>query len=305
MTHKYNFQEYLETYIPQHKTSIDPQFLMWFIGFFEGDGTIAQWHNRTTPKTEPVNRFAFSIEQKNNTRVLETLRSTLGFGKVTKHNRGATYRVGKKEDLLRILIILHGNLTLPYRRQTLDIILDNMLRAGWDLPPSLYRRELPLISPSLESSWIAGFFDADGGFYSNDAFLNGMRSRNFQGTDRLSDNSIRLRIQLKFYVTQRKENAETLKQMGELFNPGGWKIYPITSGHSSVEYARLELNRGSAHDRLILYLKTYPLKGLRRIDAKIFALLRTRQLQRGSRPETVKMARRTARLLDRLSMSDS
>lgn len=289
-----NFQEYLENYLPEHKKSMDPQFLLWFIGFFEGDGTFAQWRNSKTPKTEPKNRFAFSIEQKNNTRLLYNIRSTLGFGKVTTHARGATYRVGKKEDLLRLLILFHGNLSLAHRRRQVENVMDGMILAGWDLPKSLHRRNLPLIRPSLESSWMAGFFDADAGFASN-------RTRNFVEKKPNSDDFLRLRIQLKFYITQQKEDVETLEHIGELFNPGGWRIYFISSGHTSVEYARLELTRGSAHDRLLEYLKMHPLKGTRRIDLKIFSLLRTRQIQRGARVNTLKMARRTARLLDRLS----
>lgn len=289
-----NFQEYLEHYLPTHKKSMDPQFLLWFIGFFEGDGTFSQWRTSKTPKTEPVNRFAFSIEQKNNTRLLYNLRSTLGFGKVTTHSRGATYRVGKKDDLIRLLILFHGNLSLAHRRRQLENLLDTMVLAGWDLPKSLSRRNLPLLPPSLESSWMAGFFDADGGFASN-------RTRDFQEKKPGSDDFLRLRIQLKFFITQQKEDVETLEQIGDLFNPGGWRIYYISSGHTSVEYARLELARGSAHDRLLEYLKIHPLKGNRRIDVKIFSLLRTRQIQRGSRFNTLKMARRTARLLDRLS----
>lgn len=289
-----NFQEYLENYLPKHKKSMDPQFLLWFIGFFEGDGTFAQWRRVKTPKTDPVNRFAFSIEQKNNTRLLYTIRSTLGFGKVTTHSRGATYRVGKKEDLIRLLILFHGNLSLAHRRAQVENVVQNMSLAGWDLPESLSRRNLPLIRPSLESSWMAGFFDADAGFASN-------RTRTFQDKKPGSDDFLRLRIQLKFYITQKQEDVETLEQIGELFNPGGWRIYDISSGHSSVKYARLEFGRGSAHDRILEYLKMHPLKGTRRIDAKIFSLLRTRQIQRGSRFNTLKMARRTARLLDRLS----
>lgn len=294
----YNFSQYINDYMPQHKISIDPEFLSWFIGFFEGDGTFSQWHKRQTPKTEPVDRFAFSIEQKNNRRLLENIRTTLGFGKITTHTRGSTYRVGKKEDLIRLLILFHGNLTLAHRRQQLDTLLDNMLLAGWDLPESLHRRNLPSILPSLETGWMAGFFDADAGFYSN-------RGRDFTSADRLSDGTLRLRIQLKFYVTQKAQDQETLEKIGELFSPGGWSLFFISSGHTDTKYARLEISRGVGHDALILYLKAHPLKGNRRIDAKIFELLRTRQLQRGSRPETVKMARRTARLLEKFSKSRS
>jgi hypothetical protein len=292
----YDFSEYIHTYMPQHKTSIDPKFISWFIGFFEGDGTISQWHTQNTPKTEPANRFQISLEQKNNLRLLKSIRTTLGFGKVTTHARGSTYRVGKKEDIIRLLILFHGNLTLTHRRQQLDEILDTMLLAGWDLPKSLHRRNLACIPPSLETGWMSGFFDADAGFYSN-------RGRDFESADRLSDGALRLRIQLKFYVTQKVEDQGTLEQIGELFSPNGWSLSLVTSSHSQTKYARLEINRGSGHDALLLYLVEHPLKGTRRIDVKIFELLRRRQLQRGSRPETAKMARRTARLLEKFSKS--
>lgn len=285
----YNFTSYLQDSLPEHKKTMDLTFLAWFIGFYEGDGTFVQWRTNKTPNTEPFNRFQCTIEQKNNPALLYHIRTTLGFGTVTHHSRGATFRVGKKKDLLKLLVLFHGNLTLPHRIRQLDQIIQNMTLAGWDLPQSLQTPQVASVPPSLETAWLAGFFDADAGFWSN-------RSNNF-----LSDGGLRVRIQLKFYVTQICEDEEILLQIGELFQPNACRVYRISNGHTSQEYSRLELTRGTSHDRLLMYLKRFPLKGSRRIDVKVFELLRTRQLHRGARVETAKMAQRTARLLERFS----
>ena len=37
----FNFDDFLHNHLPEHKTGVDTDFLEWFIGFVEGDGTFS------------------------------------------------------------------------------------------------------------------------------------------------------------------------------------------------------------------------------------------------------------------------
>jgi hypothetical protein len=283
---KFDFQTYYKFGNPIHIQSISEPFLEWFIGFFEGDGYITQWFDKGKL------RIAIGIDQKDPALIYK-IRKELGFGRVRKYNRNGEFYwrwiVESREGIERISHLFNGNLVLVHRQEQFKYMLDSFLR---HYPtPSLSYREV-LIQPTLDDGWLSGFSEAECGFDGNftNNFKRGQYSNGFQ----------RYAIKLKFYITQKSIDKQILNHIGTLFNLNKIRIYPVQTPEQtgSFLYYRLEINTSAGHDSVIQYLTKFPLKGQKRFALIRFILLRRRQITRGSRFESDRMARRTARLIN-------
>jgi hypothetical protein len=76
------------------------------------------------------------------------------------------------------------------------------------------------------------------------------------------------------------------------------KTYPVQNRGSTRIYQRWEVNTQKGHDALLAYLSDFPLKGPRRFQVQRFRLIRRRQILRGSRITSPRMAKRLARLVN-------
>lgn len=128
----------------------DYNWLTWFIGFSEGDGSIFTSGNRTR----------FILTQKEST-ILNQIKSTLGFGFVRhfKSKSGGTeyYRfiVEDKENIRILTHLFNGNLVLPHRLA--------QLKSWLIVLADIQLIEIPIL-PTLEDAWLSGFADAEGCF---------------------------------------------------------------------------------------------------------------------------------------------
>jgi hypothetical protein len=255
----FNFYDY-EQSLPQHISKMDPRFLTWFIGFFEGDGSVAYRDSNVGSRTvfDTVSKKAdFEITQEiSNIKLLHKIRKVLGFGRVLEYEKNgrkyARFYTSKREHILRLVVLFNGNLVLTKRREQFEEWL-NVINQGWQL-------NIPLKHwtgcVTLQNAWLSGFTDADGGFNTN--------SKNgFEGTKDHKGN-IRFRFTTKYYITQdgEMEVLEKIKQLAGATN----KISKLTNGRSAKQYNRLEITSSSATTVLIDYFSRFPLKGQRRID---------------------------------------
>jgi hypothetical protein len=106
---------------PGHRLDINTAFLIWFIGFVEGDGSLVISHNKVyfdlTQDLKDIN-------------LLYQIKATLGFGKVLIHTSKIQTRTGKhrklgvfyvtgKENVIRLAHLFNGNLVTSYKKKTI------------------------------------------------------------------------------------------------------------------------------------------------------------------------------------------
>ena len=145
---KFNFDKFYHKYskhFPNHPTP-SQEFLEWFVGFTEGDGSFLV-HNRGTK--------AFVVSQKE-TEILHYLRDTLGFGNIYKQSPNVSrYTVQTQLGMELISLIFDGNMVLPTRMESFKkfYLAVNNRHACENT-----------ILPTLNDAWLLGFTDAEGCF---------------------------------------------------------------------------------------------------------------------------------------------
>ena len=117
---QYNFSVFRNLYFGSGFTSnISDTWLLWFIGFVEGDGALLSYKGR--PR--------FVLTQKEGF-ILEHIKNVLGFGNVRKFNSGGSefyrYIVDEINGILLLALIFNGNLVLPRRIEQLSRWLEDI-----------------------------------------------------------------------------------------------------------------------------------------------------------------------------------
>lgn len=142
---------------------VSRDFLEWFVGFFEGDGSLT---------VNSRKHLSFIITQSSNhVQVLEYIQKTLGFGCVIKQGEYTHgFVIQNLKDLSIILSILNGNLMLPSRQKQFT----EFLKAYNEKVEKQRKRKNHQFSviqpkpfksePSLFNAWFSGFIDAKGCF---------------------------------------------------------------------------------------------------------------------------------------------
>ena len=158
----FNFKDY-ENYLPEHHKKLSSNFLTWFIGFSEGDGSFVS----STTKSDGQIRNFFKIVQKD-PKILYYIKKNLGFGVVKQRKDGYFYyHVSDQVNIDRLIRIFNGNIVvekvserfkdwfLAYESYTK---IENKVSF---LPFDPVRSKSLL---SLDNSWLCGFTDAEGCF---------------------------------------------------------------------------------------------------------------------------------------------
>ena len=137
-------------------------WLQWFIGFYEGDGSL-----HVSSKHGSV--VLTVVQNWSDLDVLENIRSTLGVGTVVPHNtlnETWRYRVESKQGMELLLNLLNGNMVVPTKilqfQEALTSFNEWVSRGSLLLPQIMLKTTVLL--PSLTTAWLAGFSDAEGCF---------------------------------------------------------------------------------------------------------------------------------------------
>ncbi len=260
---------------PSHVKKLNISFLIWFIGFIEGDGSF--WTRDQTkthppkslePRTQQNVGAFFNIDQQTkraefeitqhikNIKLLNYIRTNLGFGRVFIFEKNdSTYcrwYTSKRENIIKLIYLFNGNLILEKRRAQFTVWLDNLNQAwGLNIPLKNFNCQI-----SLKNAWLAGFSDADAGFYTN-------IKQNFKDKKK-SIGGYYIQFVTKYYITQHNETF-FLNQLRQLVGATN-KINTITNGITNVSYNRLEITNMQSIDLLIDYFTKFPLKGFRKIE---------------------------------------
>lgn len=225
---------------PKHIKSLDEPFLEWFIGFSEGEGSFSQ-----------IKR-AFVINQKD-PKLLFRIKKKLGFGSVYQTNDPGIWRysVTGKKNCLRLYYLFNGNLAL-------NKTLQRFIHWSALLEPEL-KVQTERLTIRLDNGWLAGFIEAEGGFYGRVRKNRRMKS-GFQ-------------FQKKFYLTQ-KDESEILQRILILFESKA-KIYTFTQNGQT--YDRCEICSFYSHNLLLKYLVNFPTFGLKNVSICIWRKMHGRQ----------------------------
>lgn len=151
------------TLLPQHKNekSISPEFLTWFIGFVEGDGSFQK--NGTLKITQSSTDI----------QILYRVKTTMGFGTVRiQDSKSKTHRWTTNMDqkcAARLTLLFNGNLITNHKLKTFKTWFnfwknkknnqEFMTLIGSNF--TLQDKPKPQLL-SLYNSWLSGFIDADG-----------------------------------------------------------------------------------------------------------------------------------------------
>ena len=173
--------------------TISNEFLQWFIGFTEGDGSFGLQDGR------PV----FVINQAD-LAVLQYIQKNLGCGVLStfKQNNSvyARYVVKDKASVERLIHLINGNIHLEKVQTRLNRwvkAFDKIYGCSTNLYPRLDPKQL-----TLNSAWLAGFFDAEGGFYA--------------GLSKNNRMALGFRLRLNAYLDQKNE-YDFMTQIASLF----------------------------------------------------------------------------------------
>jgi hypothetical protein len=284
----FDFSDYVN-HKPKQIKHVDDAFLTWFIGFIEGDGSY--WSRDTNVGSKftfdnDSKRGEFEITQHiDNIKLLHYIRSNLGFGRVnTFEKEGRQYcrwYTSEKTNIIRLIYILNGNLVLEKRREQFHEWV-NLLSPAWQLNICLK----PFNSTvSLKNGWLAGFADADAGFYTN-------VGTTFKGASKPTGGNY-VKFITKFYITQKDETPVLLKILNLVGSPN--KLSTITNGITTTRYNRMEINKEECIEKLLQYFSKFPLKGARKIDCLRWARVHAYKTCHVVATETA--AKKLARLL--------
>ena len=205
-------------------------FLSWFVGFTEGDGSFIVSHQR----------LFFIINQKDE-RVLYYIRTNLGFGKVSTYGNYSRYIVADRKNCDRLIELFNGNLLLHKTRERFKSWLCERNRGSQD-QKSFKNRDQP--HSFQDDGWLSGFVDAEGSF----------------NAQKISDNryTLSFRIRLRFILDQKNE-LSLLLSIQDFLGTGHIGIRE-TNKRESGEINRLTCTHTQSHQKLVEYLKKYPLR---------------------------------------------
>ncbi len=146
--------------------SRDNDWLSWFVGFVEGDGSIYVSNGRCY----------FVITQKDPL-VLHEIKNSLNFGKIKYfYDKKGEYKyarfiIADNKSILLLYLLFNSNLVLPSKLERLkkwNEVLNNARRLNFShfllLNNKIPELILKLKLPSLSDGWLSGFTDAEGCF---------------------------------------------------------------------------------------------------------------------------------------------
>jgi LAGLIDADG endonuclease len=157
----FNFSTFYKKHVVYLPNNLSPSsnFLSWFIGFTEGEGSFIV-NNRGD--------LAFVVVQStSDIRILHYIQETLGFGKVISQSvKTSRYVTQSKREIEIIISLFNGNIILPTRKNQLNKFINGFniwaSKGNIRLEPIVFIDNY--IKPSLNNSWLAGFTDGEGCF---------------------------------------------------------------------------------------------------------------------------------------------
>lgn len=249
----FNFDLFYKYGHAHHVCRIDESYLEWFIGFYEGDGSIYSSQTQYSKK-----RLSFQITQKDR-QFIEKLRYTFGYGNISNETRKTgvywKWTLESKETIEKIAYLLYGNLVWPARQlQYIEWIQTGQKQGLFSkiiLKNLTFRSSEKLIS--FQTAWLSGFIDAEGCFYAH-----------LKETKSLKTNKPIVKLSQKMTLTQKLKTPDQAERIifDHILNLFETKntITIFQSRVNSHFYGRIEIWTIQNQKCLIDYLQNYKLK---------------------------------------------
>lgn len=251
---KFNFDLYYKEFEHRFNKQNKPskEFLEWFIGFFEGDGTFSI-----------AKRGDLSIiitQSKMDINILNLIKDTLNIGSViVQSKKNNTYRwvIQNRKDIYLMSLLFNGNLVLPIRSLKFNTFLSklNYKLAINRSAENLIKYDERLVLPFLDDAWISGFTDSEGSFSCS------ILSNN---------NSYRVRYLLSQKYDLNKYILEHILNQFNGYSPDSSKSIGSITFNTVQNVWELRIN-GLKNCLLILdYFNKYQLKTIKKTSYKLF-----------------------------------
>lgn len=241
------------------ETTINKNFNYYLAGLIEGDGTIFVPNSSRDKKgrlTYPSIQIVFGLMD---LPLALMVQKTLGCGSIHRKKGSNAYilSINDREGLLKTISTINGKFKTSKIEALAKLInwfnLKNSENKGKNIKYNL----LPLDKTSLNnSSWLAGFIEADGHF-------------NLRATEGNTNTNTNTKVECKFELSQAKQTLYgdsylIMKEISEFLNCS-LKEIRITSRRSNPQYRVRTLNSNS-NLILINYFENYPLQGKKYLD---------------------------------------
>lgn len=272
---------YKKTY---NKGPIDRDWLIWFIGFMEGDGAILTYNNQQQ----------FVISQKE-LLILQDIKKVQGFGTVrhfpaTKNvNAISRFIISDKVNIFILAHLFNGNLVLFHRQNQLIswIKVQNSYKNNVNMSPLInLSLTYNCILPTLQDPWLSGFTDAEGCF-------------NINITSR-KDTITGFRVTPRFQLDQ-KNAMVILQHIRDIFGFG--RVY-LRSG--TKEVYRYSVNSFKGLNPITGYFNSYPLKTKKKDSFikwnKVYQMLLNKEHQREDGFEKIRVITKTINICNSLTI---
>jgi len=266
----FNFFNYTQN-IVSHQTTINKDFLEWFIGFTEGDGSFIVSNDR----------LFFIINQKEQ-KILYAIKKNLGFGKVSTYKTYSRYIVADRKKIDKLICIFNGNLVLDKTNTRFLSWLHARNIYSIEKIEYLQKNEFTCFS---DNAWLSGFIDAEGCF-------NATKIKDSRYT-------LKFRVRLRFILDQKNEKQVFYKLQS--FLQSG-----VISNRIKVEHMfRFTSTSISSYEILIKYLQRYSLRSIKKVSFLRFCFLLQYIKNRKNLPWENKVLLRIENLLKNISEKES
>lgn len=240
---KYDFNAFYEKYkeVKPRNNIPSKEFLEWFIGFFEGNGSFI---------LAKRGDISLSISELNEDKeILEYIKKNLNMGNIlveSKKNNTIKWVVNKQKDIYLLCLLLNGNLVLPLRYGRFSIFLAKLNEKLLKNNEDIIILKNNLVLPSLNDYWLSGFTDAEGCF----------------SVSLLSNSNV---FRVRYILSQKDTiNKYILEHILNLWNKKiGRKIGDIYI-HSTPNNLELRINGLKNVKEIFEYFDRYPLLTIKR-----------------------------------------
>ena len=283
-------------WLPEHKKHIDKNFLEWFIGFSEGDGSfiVSKYKNKNGTTANYERHFFIILRNQKEAQILYNIRTTLGFGTVKKYRNkqqsgkiswNYRYVVSDLDGIKRLINIFAGNLILDKTNKRFKVWVNAYNLRPTTIPISLPDNPQSHIEKNVlgtRNAWLSGFIDAEGCFncqYNILRIRGGIWDKNISSDWDKSLDPV-YKIRLRFLLDQ-KDETSLFEALQSLFGAGrldsrkereNMYRYSLeiskTLGPARRRRHETEItsNTKLAFKKLFDYLNDYPLRTTKNID---------------------------------------
>uniref|UniRef100_S5U695 Homing endonuclease LAGLIDADG domain-containing protein n=1 Tax=[Candida] norvegica TaxID=49330 RepID=S5U695_9ASCO len=219
------------------------EFLIWFIGFFEGDGSFII--------AKRGDLGIVIIQSELNKKILNIIKDNLNIGSIIiESKKDKTYKwiVQDRKNLYLLSLLFNGNIVLPIKSIKFNIFLSKLNYKLLINNENLIEFNSELILPTLNDTWLLGFTDSEGCFTCS--ILNN------------NDNAYRVR----YILTQKYDiNKYVLEHILLLFN--NYYNDNISIGsivpHSKKNIWELRINGLKNCNKILFYFNKFKLKTIK------------------------------------------